>query len=125
MNVRRTIVAIAAAGGWSLTFAQAPLPPAVQAQHQQAVAQAQAQAQVQAQAQANAAVEQMLPMLEKMMDAMINLQARAAARPEVAEGAAAFKRNLYDALRKKGFTAQEALQITIATPLPAVPVNGK
>jgi molecular chaperone GrpE (heat shock protein) len=119
MYVRRTIVAIAAAASCSVALAQSAV------NQRPAPAQAVAQAQAQAQAQATAAMDQMLPMFEKMMEAMINAQARAAAKPEVAEGAAAFKRNLYDALRKKGFTAAEALQITVATPLPAAPVNSK
>jgi hypothetical protein len=71
-----------------------------------------------AQANVNAAMESMLPMLEKMTDATIAAQLNAAAKPETAERIAAFKRNLYDALRKKGFTTAEALQIVLSTPLP-------
>lgn len=54
--------------------------------------------------------------------AAIQAQLEVAARPETAERLAAFKRNLYEALLKKGFNGQDAMQIVIATPLPgAVP----
>ena len=117
MYLNRTIVAFAASMVCTLSFAQnagnQKLPPPV------------VQAQIQAQAQANAQMDQMVAMMEKMMEALVNVQSRVAAKPEVAEAAATFKRNLYDALRKKGFTAQEALQIAIATPLPALPMGNK
>jgi len=32
---------------------------------------------------------------------------------------AGFKRNLYEALQKKGFTAEQAMQIVLHTPLPS------
>ncbi|MGZ5199617.1 MAG: hypothetical protein ACXWC4_07570 [Telluria sp.] len=119
MYLPRIILAIAITAGCSLASAQNGAQPSTKTQFQ-------VQTQVQmAQAQASAAMEQMMPMFEKMMEAMINAQVRAAAKPEVADATAAFKRNLYDALRKKGFTAQEALQIMIATPLPAAQVNSK
>jgi predicted helicase len=116
MNLRRTIAAIAATAGCGLAFAQNlgnPPPQPV------------AQAQAQAQALANAQMEQMTAMMGKMMESLVAVQSRVAAKPEVAEAAATFKHNLYDALRKKGFTAQEALQIVVATPLPAVPMGSK
>jgi predicted amidohydrolase YtcJ len=51
--------------------------------------------------------------------AAIEAQLEVAARPETAERLAAFKRNLYEALLKKGFNGQDAMQIVIATPPPA------
>lgn len=70
-------------------------------------------------------MDEMGPMWEKMMEAMVSAQMRAAVKPEIPEAIATFKRNLYDALRKKGFTAQEAMQIVTNTPLPAGPGSVK
>ena len=66
----------------------------------------------------DATMGSMVPMMGKMTEVMIDAQLNAAARPETAERMAAFKKNLYDALLKKGFTQDQALQITVATALP-------
>jgi hypothetical protein len=58
-------------------------------------------------------------------EATINAQTAIAAKPETAERIAAFKKNLYDALLKKGFTAAQALQIVVATNLPSASVATK
>jgi hypothetical protein len=78
-----------------------------------------------ANAAVNSAVESMLPMLEKMTDAMVAAQLKVSVKPETAEAIATFKRNLYEALRRKGFSSAEALQIVLATPLPMAQVNAK
>lgn len=66
-----------------------------------------------------------LPMLERMTEAHLQAQLKVAERPDTAEKVASFKKNLFDALRRKGFTAEQSLQITTATPLPSAPPAGK
>lgn len=116
MKLSRMIVAVAATASCACAFAQNPQPTPAQVQAQAAQLQA---------TQMHNMMEQMGPMWEKMMDAMMTAQMRAAVKPEVPEAIATFKRNLYDALRKKGFTAQEALQIVITTPPPGAPTSVK
>lgn len=58
--------------------------------------------------------------LERTIETQIAAQLKVAERPETAERVASFKKNLFDALRKKGFTAEQSLQIVIATPMPAL-----
>ncbi|MFL6708484.1 MAG: hypothetical protein ACJ8HI_09780 [Massilia sp.] len=60
-----------------------------------------------------------LATLERTTEAQLNAQLRVAERPETAERVASFKKNLFDALRKKGFTAEQAMQVVVSTPLPA------
>jgi len=62
-----------------------------------------------------------LATLERTVEAQLNAQLKTAERPETAERIASFKKNLFDALRKKGFTAEQSLQIVVATPLPGQP----
>jgi hypothetical protein len=59
-----------------------------------------------------------LATLERTVDAQLNAELKLAERPETAERIATFKKNLFDALRKKGFTADESLKIVLATPVP-------
>ena len=59
-----------------------------------------------------------LATLERTVEAQLNAQLKTAERPETAERIASFKKNLFDALRKKGFTAEQSLQIVVATPVP-------
>ena len=61
-----------------------------------------------------------LAALERGVQAQLNAQLTVAERPETAERIASFKKNLFDALRKKGFTAEQSLQMVLATPLPAL-----
>ncbi|MBV8380140.1 MAG: hypothetical protein JO369_05185 [Paucibacter sp.] len=61
----------------------------------------------------------MVPMMGRMTEAMIEAQLSIAAQPQTAERIATFKRNLYEALIKKGFTKAEALQLVIATGIPS------
>jgi hypothetical protein len=62
-----------------------------------------------------------LATLERTVDAQLNAELKLAERPETAERIATFKKNLFDALRKKGFTADESLKIVLATPVPGQP----
>ncbi|WP_426189400.1 hypothetical protein [Massilia sp. DWR3-1-1] len=61
-----------------------------------------------------------LAALERGVQAQLNAQLTVAEQPETAERIASFKKNLFDALRKKGFTAEQSLQLVMATPLPAL-----
>jgi uncharacterized membrane protein YgcG len=60
-----------------------------------------------------------LATLERTTEAQLNAQLKTAERPETAERIASFKKNLFDALRRKGFTAEQAMQVVVATPLPS------
>lgn len=60
-----------------------------------------------------------VPSVARMADAVLDAELKFAERPETAVRMAAFKRNLYEALLKKGFTADQAMQITLHTPLPS------
>jgi len=61
----------------------------------------------------------MAPAMSKMTEAMIEAQLKAAENPETARRIAVFKKNLYDALLKQGFSKREALSIMEATPAPS------
>jgi hypothetical protein len=54
---------------------------------------------------------QMGPMYESMMQAMVEGTIKAFEKPETVERLARFSRSYYDALMKQGFTKEEALQI--------------
>jgi hypothetical protein len=69
----------------------------------------------------NAAAAMMVPATEAIIEAELNL----AAMPETAQRIASFKRNLFDALRKTGFTAEQAFQLTLTTALPSASPAGK
>jgi hypothetical protein len=62
-----------------------------------------------------------VPNAARMADAVLDAELRFAERPETAARIASFKRNLFDALQKKGFTAEQAIQIVLHTPLPSSP----
>lgn len=59
------------------------------------------------------------PMMGKMTEAMIDAQLKSAEKPETAASLAAFKKNLYTALLKQGFSKNEAFQIMLNTSPPA------
>lgn len=61
----------------------------------------------------------MVPMMARMTEVMIEKQLEIGQRPETAVQIAAFKKNLFDALQKSGFTRDQALQIVLTTQLPA------
>lgn len=67
----------------------------------------------------------MVEIMGPMTEAALNAQITVAAKPETAERLAAFKKNLFDALVKKGFTQSQALQIVIATNPPAASMAAK
>ena len=79
----------------------------------------------QLQSMMDASMVSALPMLARMSEVQMETQLKFAARPETAERIATFKKNLFDSLRSKGFTAEQALQITNSTPLPTAAPNGK
>jgi hypothetical protein len=61
----------------------------------------------------------------RMAEIQLEAQLKVAERPETAERIATFKKNLFDALRRKGFTAEQSLQIMNATSLPSMVAGGK
>ena len=71
----------------------------------------------------NEAWEAMIPMMRKMMQVILEVQLEVARDPESARSIAKFKKNLYDALIKEGFSPDQALQITIATSSPSATYN--
>ena len=94
----------------------------------QTFAQAEAQQQPspeQAKQMMQATLGAMAASLGPMTEAVIEAQLNSAAKPETAERIAAFKRNLFDALVKKGFKEQEALQIVFVTSPPSASPGGK
>lgn len=66
-----------------------------------------------------------LPTLGRMTEVQLEAQLKVAERPETAERIATFKKNLFDALRRKGFTAEQSLQIINSTPWPSTTQGGK
>jgi len=60
----------------------------------------------------------MVPIAEKMTDAIIDSSLKTSEKPEAANRIAAFKKNLYDALIRQGFSKGDAFQIVVNTPLP-------
>jgi hypothetical protein len=63
---------------------------------------------------------QMGPMYESMMQAMVEGTLKAFEKPETIERLARFSRRYYDALIKQGFTKEEALQIVAGSGIAAV-----
>jgi hypothetical protein len=61
----------------------------------------------------------MTVVMSRMAEIQLEAQLKVAERPETAERIATFKKNLFDALRRKGFTAEQSLQILNATSLPS------
>lgn len=79
----------------------------------------------QMQSMMDASVVSMLPMLARISEVQMETQLKFSERPETAERIATFKKNLFDALRKKGFTAEQSLQILNSTAMPVAPASGK
>lgn len=61
----------------------------------------------------------MVPMMAKMAEVTIEAQLRIAEKPETARSLAAFKKNLFDALVKQGFSKKEAFDMVLNTSVPA------
>src|SRR5256884_6895072 len=76
-------------------------------------------------AQMEQASAMMGPMMGQMMEAMMEGMLRVMARPENADRLATFTKNYYDALIRKGFTKEQALQIVVATGMPRMPTAGR
>ncbi len=62
-----------------------------------------------------AALASLAPLVSKTTEELVEAQLKIAERPETAERIATFKKNLFEALRRKGFTAEQAMQLTVAT----------
>ena len=60
-----------------------------------------------------------VPSAARTADAVLDAELKFAERPDTALRVASFKRNLYEALLKKGFTADQEMQIVLHTPLPS------
>lgn len=67
----------------------------------------------------------MTPMMAKMMDTMIEQTLQRGEDPATARRIAIFKKNLYDALLKEGFSKDQALSIVVNTGLPMTSSMGK
>jgi hypothetical protein len=67
----------------------------------------------------------MVPMMGRMMEVMIEAQLKSAVLPGTAERIATFKKNLYDALLKQGFSKDQAMQLVVATGLPSASPSSK
>jgi hypothetical protein len=61
----------------------------------------------------------MVPLMTRMTEATIEAQLKIAEKPETAGRIATFKKNLYDALVKQGFSKKEALDIMMNTAMPS------
>lgn len=61
----------------------------------------------------------MVPIMGKMAEAVIDAELKIAEKPETAASLAVFKKNLYSALIKQGFTKKEAFEIMLNTPMPS------
>ena len=59
------------------------------------------------------------PMMGKMTEATIEAQLAVAEKPETARRIAVFKKNLYDALLRQGFSKAQAFSIVLSTSLPS------
>ena len=77
------------------------------------------------QRQMQQASQMMVPMMQQMAVVMMEGTLTALAKPENADRLADFTRHYYDALIKRGFTKEEALQIVLSTGFPHVPSAGR
>lgn len=73
------------------------------------------------QAQMQQASQMMIPMMQQMAVVMLEGTLTTLAKPENAERLATFVKNYYDALLKRGFTKEQALQIVTAVGIPQTP----
>lgn len=67
----------------------------------------------------------MAPMMARVAELTLQAQLNMAENPETARKMAAFKRNLFDALLKQGFSREESFSIMLATQPPSVASFGK
>jgi len=64
--------------------------------------------------------DEMMQMMGTKMEDMLERMFKVLAKPENAERLATFTRNYYDALIAKGFSKEEALQMTMEMGMPAL-----
>jgi hypothetical protein len=62
--------------------------------------------------------QMMVPMMSQMASVMLESTLTTLAKPENAERLADFTKNYYDALIKRGFTKEQALQLVAAIGMP-------
>jgi hypothetical protein len=67
----------------------------------------------------DASMGAVVPMMAKMTDAMLEVILKKGEEPSTAQRIARFKRNLYEALLKEGFSKQQALLIAASSSIPA------
>lgn len=67
-----------------------------------------------------ATFDAMVPVMKKMSDAMLDSMLEKGAEPDTAIKMAKFKKNLYEALLKEGFTKEQAFSIMENTSMPSV-----
>ena len=75
--------------------------------------------QEEAQQRMDTAMQQMGPAMSSMMEGMMGGMTSVLARPETADKLATFAKNYYDALVRKGFSKEEALQIVVHVGIPS------
>jgi hypothetical protein len=67
----------------------------------------------------------MVPMMGKMVEAMIEAQLSVVSKPESAEKMARYVKNFQEALVKQGFSREEALRIVTSLPMPSASPSSK
>ena len=67
----------------------------------------------------NASMNAMVPAMAKASEAILEVTLQKAEEPATARRIARFKRNLYEALLKEGFSKQQAFAILQTTSVPA------
>lgn len=56
----------------------------------------------------------------KAAEATLDALTKHAERPELVDRIAAYRRNLFKSLKKRGLTSEQALEITLVTPIPSL-----
>jgi hypothetical protein len=67
----------------------------------------------------------MVPMMGKMMEAMIEAQLTVISKPDSAEKMAQYVKNFYEALIKNGFSKEEAFKIVTSISIPSASLSTK
>lgn len=121
----RPIIATLLSAGIAICGVQSTQAQPMQQKADQPVQQRQVPSAEEVQKIMSATMGAMIPMMGKMTEAIIEAQLTVADRQSTADRLATFKHNLYEALVKKGFTSDQALQITIATAPPTAAPSSK
>ena len=66
-------------------------------------------------------MQSMLPFMGQMLKIMMEVQFEVLADPKTADRLAEYTRNYYEALMKKGFSKDEALNIAVNMGIPSLP----